>query len=217
VLLVAAMTQAGYAGNQRYLVLPAAIACALGGAGLVRAGRAAASAGRLRGAVAAAAAGAFVIAVLTPFAVPRAQSVADHLDRAGEEARVNADLDAAVERVGGRARVLRCGTPYTGPYEVPAVAWHLSLHTAQVGLEPRPPGVVFRKRAALSRFGLPRRGDGFRRAVRVGGVDVLAACRAGRPLRVRGPGTAHTPAAETRLAFSDRSGRFTTLPAAWSR
>ena len=36
-----------------------------------------------------------------------------------------------------------CGTPYTGPFQVPRVAWDLHIHIDAVGLDPAPPGVVF--------------------------------------------------------------------------
>jgi hypothetical protein len=40
--------------------------------------------------------------------------------------------------------LLACGDPYTGPFQVPVVAWNLGVHTSQITLEPKRPAVVFR-------------------------------------------------------------------------
>ena len=123
---------------------------------------------------------ALVAAAVAPFAAARVARLGTQLDLVREEAAVNADLATAVGALGGPGRVRACGRPYTGPYQVPALAWELGIHTGGVGLEPRLPGVVFRKRSASSRFGLPRPGDGFRRVARTATIDVLAACRGRR-------------------------------------
>ena len=96
-------------------------------------------------------------------------------------------LAAAVRALGGPRAVLACGEPYTGPYQVPALAWLLGVHVGSVEVEPRAPGVVFRKRSATSPAGLPRPGDGFRWVAAVGAFDVLAACRAPSGRAARAP------------------------------
>ena len=35
---------------------------------------------------------------------------------------------------------------YTGNFQVQAVAWHLKMHSGDVGIDPRPPGIVFAPR-----------------------------------------------------------------------
>jgi hypothetical protein len=61
----------------------------------------------------------------------------------------------AIDRAGGPAALRRCGAPYTGPFQVPVVAWHLRLHTGQVTSlrPPAAPAVVFR--SANARGGAP--------------------------------------------------------------
>jgi hypothetical protein len=137
---VAEMTNDGFSGNTRYLIVPAAIACVLAGVGvgwLVRG-----LGERLTLVVALAAAVAFVIPSM------------DRFDPVLHSLRYQADLTdglaGAVDRAGGRGRLVGCGTPYTGPFQIPVVAWYLHVHTGQVRLDPRAPAVVFR---AASRSG----------------------------------------------------------------
>jgi len=67
-----------------------------------------------------------------------------------------------VERAGGRDRLLACGTPYTGAFQVPAVAWQLGVHTtvvqsasAEGDAPPRVPAVVFRSRTTSTSHAVP--------------------------------------------------------------
>ena len=53
-------------------------------------------------------------------------------------------LAPTIARAGGQERLLACGEPYTGEFQVPLVAWHLRVHIRRVLLEPKRPGVVFR-------------------------------------------------------------------------
>jgi hypothetical protein len=140
--LVAVMTEAGYSGNQRYLVVWAGLASVVAGVALARLVQAAGARPGLapRAALAALA----VIAVATvPWAAERQLQ---DVRTVRYEASLYRELDAAVAVAGGRAAILRCGRPYTGPFQVPWLAWRLGLHTGGVGYEPRPPGVVFRAR-----------------------------------------------------------------------
>jgi hypothetical protein len=136
---VAVMTSDGFSGNTRYLILPAALACVLAGA--VTGWTARAVAPRLPGRHAAAvlAAGA-----LLAFAGPWGGAVDRTLTSVSHQARLTDGLGDAVRRAGGAERLLACGQPFTGPFQVPAVAWRLGVHTTRVGLRPRVPGVALR-------------------------------------------------------------------------
>ena len=148
-VMVAAMTQAGYAGNLRYVALPAALLCALAGAGwvdLVR--RAHARAGR----AAAAAAVAVVVAATLPVTIHDAGVFAEDLRLTRDEAELYGDLDAAIAAVGGPARARACGTVFTGRFDTVPLAWRLGTRIDGVSIFPAAPGIVF----AARRFSLTR-------------------------------------------------------------
>ena len=186
--LVALMTEAGYAGNSRYLQLPVALCCAVGGVGLGWLARAATRA--LAGArdvpshvpshvaIEVATTAAAVLAC-APLLVPSAREVAGDAREVAWEARLNAALPEALARAGGRERVLACGKPYATAIQVPLVAWHLRVSTGRVGIEPRAPGVLFRGPAGLQPPDAPApspTAGGLRPVARVGGWTVSAAC-----------------------------------------
>ena len=54
---------------------------------------------------------------------------------------VERGADDAV-RAGGRERIKRCGTVFTGPFQVQVVAWNLRMHGGEVEIEAKPPGIV---------------------------------------------------------------------------
>ncbi len=177
--LVALMTELGYAGNSRYLAVPLALTCVVGGVGLGWFARAAFGrlehAGRLpRLGVALALAAVF--AVLT---IPAAIDLAGDAREVLSEARLDDDLPEAIARAGGRERVLACGQPHATALQVPAVAWALGLPTGQVGIAPRAPGVFFRGPPGLqppdAAAPAPTAG-GLRPIARVGGWTVSARC-----------------------------------------
>lgn len=136
---VAAMTQAGFAGNLRYVALPAALVCVLAGAGWVglvrdvaaRSGRAAASVGAI--ALAAAAA---------PFTYADVDKLVYDLDVVRAESELYDRLPPIVAESGGAEALLRCGPVYAPPFEVQAVAWAMHVHSSQVGIFASPPGTV---------------------------------------------------------------------------
>jgi hypothetical protein len=137
---VALMTNDGFSGNARYLILPAALACVLGGVGvgwLVRA-----LPRRVLRAPAVVPLLAVVAAVL--FVRPNLDRVDPVMKSNEYQSRLTDGLAGAVAQAGGRHRLLSCGTPFTGRFQVPAVAWQLHLHTTQVKYEPQMPGVAFR-------------------------------------------------------------------------
>ncbi len=122
--IVAAMTQVGYSGNLRYVVLPGALLCAVAGWGWVRAARA----WRWPTAVAA--------LLALPFLVVSGQHLRDDLRFVQDEAELYGDLPAAVALAGGREKVLQCGQILTGPYSTPTLAWTLDARLEQTELFP---------------------------------------------------------------------------------
>ena len=136
---VAAMTQAGFAGNLRYVALPAALVCVLAGAGWVELVRdAAARFGRARGAAVAV----VLVAAAAPFVVADVDKLRFDLDVVRAESELYDRLPPIVAKAGGAAALLRCGPVYAPPFEVQAVAWAMHVHSSQVGIFASPPGTV---------------------------------------------------------------------------
>ena len=147
-VVVGLMTEGGFAGNLRYVALPAALVCVLAGVGWVELVRAAS--GRF-GRAAAAGLVALLVAAAAPFVI----ADLDELRVAAQKTRSEADfydtLPVAIAKAGGRAAVKRCKV-YTGPFQVQAVAWYLKAHGGQIGIDPKPPGIVIAPRfSAFSR------------------------------------------------------------------
>ncbi len=152
-LLVAAMTAKGFAGNQRYLIVTTAAACVLGGIGVgrifewiqevvtrraddPRTGLAAAAAAFLLGVVA-----------LSPVIGQKADNARLTLDDLRYEASIWEGLREVVDEAGGKRRLLSCGGVYSGPFQTQMVAHTLGIHGIQVGwMETPAPGVAFRTR-----------------------------------------------------------------------
>jgi hypothetical protein len=136
---VAAMTQLGFAGNLRYVALPAAFVCVLAGAGwvwLVRAANA------KLGTVAAAA---LVLCIATAAAKP-VKADTDELKLANQQVKEEALLYGSVPDViragGGEAKLKSCGTIYTGNFQTQTVAWYLHIHQVDTEIFGYPPGTV---------------------------------------------------------------------------
>jgi hypothetical protein len=72
--------------------------------------------------------------------------------------------------------VLACGKPFTGAYQVPVLAWNLHVHSIRVGLNPRPPAVVFRADDASRMPPVPPQPP-FRQVSAAGRWQVYEACR----------------------------------------
>ncbi|MBI5104657.1 MAG: hypothetical protein HZB46_06670 [Solirubrobacterales bacterium] len=138
--LVVYMTSDGFSGNQRYLMTPVALGIVLGAAG---AGWVVTAVARRAGPAGIAVA---AVALGAAFAVPSLARLEPTLHSLEYQAKLNDAVGPLVREAGGRDALLRCGTPYTGPFLVPVLAWHLRLHTSQVNLNPRAPAVVFRER-----------------------------------------------------------------------
>lgn len=175
ILLVAVMTEAGYAGNQRYLVAPAAILCVLGGVGLSwAAGDLAVRAGRHGRTVVAAIGGATVALIV----VGALSALPDTLRGIGYQVEIADQVDGAIEAAGGAERLKDCGHIYTNAYTVPLVAWNLRLHTNEVGFRPAYPAAILRVAHVRNQRPrpLPIRLPGGRVVARHGAWTVALAC-----------------------------------------
>jgi hypothetical protein len=156
---VAVMTNDGFSGNARYLIMPAAIACVLAGTGigwLIRALPARFVAGGLAVSI-------LAVVAAVGFAAPSVQRLDAVRASVYYQARLTDGLSGAIAKAGGPDRLLACGTPYTGAFQVPSVAWYLNRHTTQVrsasapgDAAPKAPAVALRsKTTAGSRYAVP--------------------------------------------------------------
>ena len=136
---VAAMTQAGFAGNLRYVALPAALVCVLAGAGWVELVR---DAARRFGRAPAGALAVVLAAAALPFVLADVDKLRFDLDVVRAESELYDRLPPIVAKSGGAEELLRCGPVYAPPFEVQAVAWALHVHSSQVGIFANPPGTV---------------------------------------------------------------------------
>jgi hypothetical protein len=147
VALVAAMTEAGFSGNERYLIAPAALACVLGAAGLAWTGRLLAA--RVPGParpVRAAVLLAVGVVVVWSVAARALRDLPEPLADVRYQAALTDGLDDAVAQAGGERRLLRCAPLHTNKFFTQLVAWELGLHAVQVDYQPRAPAVVLRVR-----------------------------------------------------------------------
>src|SRR3954471_10637745 len=142
VLEVAPMTSDGFSGNVRYLVMPAALVFLAAGIGVGWAVRAVLGA-RLSAALPLGIAlGALVVFA---FVWPARDALRADRDSIVYQARLNDAVPGLVARAGGAARLRACGDVYTGPFQVPVVAWSLHLHTTRISSRiPQRPAVLFR-------------------------------------------------------------------------
>jgi hypothetical protein len=182
---VAAMTNDGFSGNGRYMIMPAALACVLGGTALGWLVRALPTALTRRPLIVP------LIAVVAAagFAVPSVQRLDAVRSSAYYQARLTDGLPGVIERAGGRDRLLACGTPYTGAFQVPAVAWQLGVHTTGVRSAsapgdalPKAPAVVFRSHTTSKSHAVPPieslgGESGVRTIATGGGWRIVTRCR----------------------------------------
>lgn len=158
ILLVAFMTERGYAGNQRYLVITTAALCVLGGIGIARIFQwLEAGVTRLSGNARtgfAVAAGVFLLGMigLSPVINAKVENVGKTMDKLRFEAALWHTLPEAIDKAGGPTRLLSCGNVYSGPFQTQMVAFEMGVHGIDVG-DVRPlktqrispaPGVIFR-------------------------------------------------------------------------
>ena len=141
-IVVGLMTEGGFAGNLRYVALPAALLCVLAGVGWVELVRAVvARTGR------AAAVGLAVVlaAAAAPFVISDLAELRDGASKTRTEAAFYDSLPEAIAKAGGRDAIKRCKV-YTGPYQVQAVAWYVESHSGEIGIHPKPPGILIAPR-----------------------------------------------------------------------
>jgi hypothetical protein len=180
--LVAYMTNGGFSGNQRYLITPIALFIVLSGAGmgwLLTQGLARVNIGAARWAAVAAA-----VVLAGVFAAPSVNRFSPTMSLLGYQAQLVNSLPALVDKAGGADALRGCGTPYTGPYLVPVVAWNLGIHTSDIELMPARPGVVFREQTLPWTSAVPPLagfdGDQPARTLAIGRLwRILAACETG--------------------------------------
>jgi hypothetical protein len=181
--LIATMTQAGFSGNPRYIILGTSMIAVIGGVGCGRIVQLAGGAvGRRAGAPVAAAAGVAALAALAlatwHWAGPRVRHF-DELDRALRyQAELRFDLRDALANAGGASAFVACGHPATGKFQVPLAAWYLHEHTLAVGLAPSPQGVIVASRSTgHAPIGPPPPyPPGYRVAARVRTTTLLSTC-----------------------------------------
>jgi hypothetical protein len=197
---IAAETQAGFSGNDRYLVLGAALVSISGAVGWGWAASAVAAlvqrldrAGRLarRSMVAVPSAAAVVLAVALLIGTPPwiGSGIIDVRATHGAlayQARLRTDMARAVQKL-GVSRILSCGTVMTEGFQVPMLAWNLRVHTIRIEASPLsaanpgpPPNVIFQTRPQRRRALLPVvhawKGVPYRLALREGTFRVYANC-----------------------------------------
>src|SRR3954468_13485840 len=135
---VAAMTELGFAGNLRYVALPAALVCVLAGAGWVELVRGTRRYGR-------AAAAALTVALLVmavPFVAHRVHQLDLDVQDVNEQADLYGSVPEAIAAGGGREKLAACGTVYSGAFQTQAVAWYMHLHEMQTEIFAFPPGTT---------------------------------------------------------------------------
>jgi hypothetical protein len=168
---IAVLTQAGFSGNDRYLVLGSALISIVGGVGWGWGAAAAAKlAARYVGAirrhlvVATTAAVGVALAILIatpPWIGPSIIDVPATHRALNYQAQLRTDMTRAVQAAGGSKRVLACGTVMTEGFQVPMLAWNLDVHTGRIQASPSeagtgtPPNVIFQTRAQRNAHLLP--------------------------------------------------------------
>jgi hypothetical protein len=148
-IAVALMTEAGFAGNLRYVALPAALVCIIGGVGWVQL----VGGARVRfGAPAAGALATVLVAASAWFVTADVRELRAGALSLRSEAHFYSTLPTVIAKAGGVSRVKACGHVFTGPFQVQALAWYLHVHGAGVEFVASPPGTTFAPRySALSR------------------------------------------------------------------
>ncbi|MEJ7783649.1 MAG: hypothetical protein WKF96_02520 [Solirubrobacteraceae bacterium] len=176
ILLVAVMAQAGFSGEARYALPGAALIAVSGAAGLALAARRAIQPVSRTSWIAH---GAVVAVVLAALVLPNAARIADVREDQAYQWRLQHDLDTAIDRAGGRAAVLGCGTPHVGPLRGPLFAYALDVpkRTVEPDAAPEAPGTVFR--SSLTRSSEPEPAvvpNGFVPSARAGPWEVFSSC-----------------------------------------
>jgi hypothetical protein len=192
------MTEAGFAGNQRYLILATAAAAVLGGVGATRVLQGIDVLGRRTfkspraGPATVITTFVLAIGISAPFIVEKANNTGRVLGGLRHEALVYHDLKGVIAEAGGRERLSTCGGIFSGPFQTQMVAYLMHIHGIQVGWRVTPaPGVAFRTRTVPNGpLVVKPTDDRFRQVLRHGKVRLLTA-----PPEGQRPGPDTCPAA----------------------
>ena len=159
---ISAMTQYGFSGNQRYLIIGGALVIVLGGVGWGYGawwvgGLLGRAVGQTRGVAAASLAAAGVFLFLPHwFGSGYSLGKLDHAMR--YQAELRRDLENVITRAGGRAKILACGSVEVERFQKQMAAWYLDINTKRAttpgpsadGLPgetaPQDPNVIFQDR-----------------------------------------------------------------------
>lgn len=169
-------TQAGFSGNDRYLVLGVALVSITGAVGwgwaagavarlVLRLGQRTRSTRRLTTTALAGVVGLLAVIAMFLAVPPWIGNDVTNVQRTHRalvyQAHLREDLSQAVSELGGANKVLRCGTVMTEGFQVPMVAWTLGVHTLRIagppssGPAPPAPNVIFQTRAQRNASLLP--------------------------------------------------------------
>jgi hypothetical protein len=165
---VALGAQVAFTGNQRYLIVAAALACVVSGIGWAEL---ALLARRLPPPLFALA-GCVAVAAWAPFVVAGVNRQHERLATVKHEADHYVGLKQAILAAGGKAALERCGTVYTTRFDTQAVAYDLRLHLFQVQIFAAPPGTV----AAANTTALSRDPRFPHRLARKAGWTIATSC-----------------------------------------
>jgi hypothetical protein len=183
--LVAAMTERGFSGNERYVMAPVAVMCVLAGVGAAAGAEVLGMLARTRRPVALAAAAAATVAIAAgsvPYVAANARAIGREAALLEYQATLRTGLEAAVADLGGAQRVRDCGVSATEDYSVPMLAWYLHTHIGSIALDAPPRGTVFQARPTPNGKPDPAVSTrAMRRRFRSGPVRVFARCKLARP------------------------------------
>ena len=169
IALVAAMSELGYSGEERYAMPGAALLAIGAGAGIAwAAGRVPALARRP------APVAVVLAAVLAGESAPMLVHDARGLDR---HARIYGSADDAVRAAGGGKAVAACSPIHTAPYSRPALAWELDVPLSAISTAAASSGIVFRARTVAGEPPGPALVGRFREVGRSGAWRVVERCR----------------------------------------
>ena len=206
--LVAGMTQAGYAGNQRYLIIPTAAISVLAGVGVIRFPQGIAWLARRRFAPGVARGDrGRARAPSSPWPPRRSsprRSTRSRRSRTRWSTRRSSgtNLQAAIDEAGGEQALIDCGGLFSGAFQTQMIAYELHLEGLRIGWagdappakRTTPPAAVFRTRTDPALARVPAITEpGFRPVARVGDFTILTN-PIGAPGCPRGSGPAHEPA-----------------------
>jgi hypothetical protein len=160
VLIVAVSSQAGFAGNPRYLVPAEALFCVLAGIGAARFGLPA------------------TVALAAALAITQAGHIGRDLDSIGWRADQREQLDVVIARTGGAQALKECGRVQSGNFWRALVASRLDADIAVVARPQPPPRVLVRGPAEDGGPYEPERvPPGLERRIELPDWEVWTACR----------------------------------------